>query len=141
MITLPTSQLPLIASLLGGFLFGFGMMLANCCGSGAWFRTGEGALGSLIALLFFALTMASTQTGVLKHWLNPLLENPVEIDNIHLTLGISLWILVAVVVLITAGLFIIRRKIHAISHQRKPRKRSFFRVFLQNIGISISRQV
>lgn len=109
-ISLPTSQLPLIATLLGGFLFGFGMMLSNCCGSGAWFRTGEGALGSLIALIFFALTMASTQTGVLKHWVNPLLESPVEIDNIHLTLGISPWILVALVVLITAGLFYYQAK-------------------------------
>lgn len=100
-ITIPTSQLPVLATLLGGFIFGFGMVFANCCGSGAWFRSGEGALGSFIALTAFAITMASTQTGSLKNSINRLTANPIEIDNIYLTLGISPWVLIALLLLIT----------------------------------------
>lgn len=101
LITIPTSQLPVLATLLGGLIFGFGMVLANCCGSGAWFRSGEGALGSFIALITFSITMASTQTGSLKNIINGLTANPTEIDNIYLTFGISPWVFVAFLVLIT----------------------------------------
>ena len=101
LITIPTSQLPVLATLLGGLIFGVGMVLANCCGSGAWFRSGEGALGSFITLITFSITMASTQTGSLKNMINGLTANPTEIDNIYLTFGISPWVFVAFLVLIT----------------------------------------
>ena len=115
LISIPTSQLPLLATILGGFIFGFGMMLANCCGSGAWFRTGEGLVGSWIALVCFALTLASAQTGSLKNWINPLLNSPLEIDNIHATLGISPWILVAILLALTA--FFVRYQITHLRYQ------------------------
>ena len=111
LITIPTSQLPVLATLLGGLIFGFGMVLANCCGSGAWFRSGEGALGSFIALITFSITMASTQTGSLKNIINGLTANPTEIDNIYLTFGISPWVFVAFLVLIT--LILIKKTIHS----------------------------
>ncbi|PVX39276.1 hypothetical protein C8D76_10698 [Pasteurella langaaensis DSM 22999] len=104
MMTIPSSPLPLLATLIGGLLFGFGMVLSNCCGSGAWFRSGEGALGSFIALVAFALTMAATQTGALKNWVNALLADPIEMDNIHNSLEISPWILVALLLVITIAL-------------------------------------
>jgi len=109
-ITIPSSSLPLFATMLGGLLFGVGMVLSNCCGSGAWFRSGEGALGSFIALVAFALTMATTQTGALKNGINALLANPIEVDNIHTTLGISPWILVALCLLITIVLILYQYK-------------------------------
>lgn len=89
LITIPTSQLPIFATLLGGLLFGIGMSLANCCGSGAWFRSAEGAVGSYLALLSFALTMAAMQSGILKYQINALLENPTPLDNIYLTFNLS----------------------------------------------------
>lgn len=109
-ITLPTSQLPILATVLGGFLFGVGMMLANCCGSGSWFRTGEGAVGSLLALFSFALTMAATQTGALKHLFNPLLNDVANADNIHRTFAISPWVLVGILLFLTFALLVYERK-------------------------------
>ena len=106
LITIPNSQLPILATIAGGLLFGVGMVLANCCASGGWFRTGEGATGSWIALVTFAITMASTQTGALRHWINPLVTQTTELDNIHLTFGISPWILVGVLLLVTAGMIL-----------------------------------
>ena len=102
LITIPTSQLPIFATLLGGLLFGIGMSLANCCGSGAWFRSAEGAVGSYLALLSFAFTMAATQSGILKYQINALLENPTPLDNIYLTFNLSPWIFVILLIFITA---------------------------------------
>lgn len=112
-ISLPNSELPVLATLLGGLLFGIGMVLANCCASGGWFRSGEGAVGSWIALVCFAITMASSQSGALKQWISPLVLQTSPLDNIHLTLGISPWILVGLLVAVTAGL--------VIYHIRHPR--------------------
>lgn len=109
-ISLPTSQLPILATILGGFIFGFGMILANCCGSGSWFRSGEGLVGSLLALVSFVLTMAATQSGVLKNFINPLLEKPTEIDNIHTTFGISPWALVTSLLILTACMLVYQLK-------------------------------
>ncbi|MDG6265041.1 YeeE/YedE thiosulfate transporter family protein [Glaesserella parasuis] len=39
LITIPNTPMPLLATVLGGFVFGIGMILANCCASGGWFRT------------------------------------------------------------------------------------------------------
>ena len=43
-------------SLIGGFIFGFGMLLAGGCGSGCAFRAGEGQVKLIVSLLFFALS-------------------------------------------------------------------------------------
>ncbi|OOF71353.1 YeeE/YedE family protein [Rodentibacter caecimuris] len=104
LITIPQIPFPLRATLLGGFIFGCGMVFANCCGSGAWFRSAEGALGSVIVLICFAITLATTQTGALKGFINPLLRQTTEWDNIYLTFNISPWWLVGGLVAITSGL-------------------------------------
>jgi uncharacterized protein len=41
-------------SIVGGFIFGFGMLLAGGCGSGCAFRAGEGQIKLIVALVFFA---------------------------------------------------------------------------------------
>ena len=41
-------------SIVGGFIFGFGMLLAGGCGSGCAFRAGEGQVKLIVALIFFA---------------------------------------------------------------------------------------
>lgn len=105
MINIPASSLPILATILGGLLFGIGMVLANCCGSGAWFRSAEGALGSLLALFAFAITMASTQTGSLHFLIGDLTQQTTEWNNIYLTLGVSPWWLIGGLVLITLVLF------------------------------------
>ena len=111
LIKIPTSQLPVLASILGGLLFGIGMVLSNCCGSGAWFRSAEGALGSLLALFAFALTMASTQTGSLRQFIGGLTQQTTQWNNIYLTFSISPWWLVAILIIATLILFSRREKI------------------------------
>lgn len=42
-------------SLVGGLIFGFGMVIAGGCGSGCLFRVGEGNIKLMIVMVFFAL--------------------------------------------------------------------------------------
>lgn len=110
LIKIPQTSLPIAATIVGGLLFGIGMVLSNCCGSGAWFRSSEGALGSLLALFAFALTMASAQTGSLHLFINGWTQQTTDWDNIYRTFSISPWWLVAILLVVTSVLFFRREK-------------------------------
>ena len=110
LITIPEGTLPVTATIIGGFLFGVGMVLAGCCGSGAWFRSGEGLTGTWLTLFAFIVTMASAWKGSLKHWIDPLLTHPAQIDTIDKTLNISPWYLVAILIIVTIGLLIYQHR-------------------------------
>ncbi|WHF24878.1 YeeE/YedE thiosulfate transporter family protein [Kocuria rhizophila] len=43
-----------------------GIILAGGCASGTWYRSGEGLVGSWIALAMYALSASAMKTGVLK---------------------------------------------------------------------------
>lgn len=50
--------------LVGGAIFGFGMLVAGGCGSGSVWRAGEGHIKLMIAVIFFALS-----TSLFKAWI------------------------------------------------------------------------
>lgn len=54
------------ANIVGGLLFGFGMVLAGGCASGITYRAGEGMMGAVMAILGFGLAGMMTSTGLLK---------------------------------------------------------------------------
>lgn len=60
-----------LGALLGGLIFGFGMVLAGGCGAGALWRAGEGHVKLWIAVTFFAVggslaRLVLVQTGLLQ---------------------------------------------------------------------------
>ncbi|MDD5295696.1 MAG: YeeE/YedE thiosulfate transporter family protein [Rhodocyclaceae bacterium] len=55
-----------LGSLLGGLIFGIGMVFAGGCASGSLWRMGEGHVKLWVAAFFFAW-MGSTASAVLKH--------------------------------------------------------------------------
>lgn len=65
-ITLNPKPLAPIANIIGGFLFGIGMVLAAGCASGTTYRVGEGMMGSLVALLGFAIGAIMVKFGPLN---------------------------------------------------------------------------
>jgi len=134
LLQIPEGNLPVIATVLGGFLFGGGMVLAGCCGSGAWFRSGEGRIGTWLALLSFVITLAAAQKGSLKQVLEPLFIEPTQMDTIYSTFNISPWSLIAVLVLITTLLLCYQRK-----HPRysPPAEGKFKRIPLNVVAILI----
>lgn len=110
LLRLPTTPLPLLATLIGGLVFGVGMAIARVCATGGWFRSGEGVIGASVTLFVFTLMLTSAQSGSLKPILSPLLKSPLESSNIYLTLGISPWWLVGAMICATLGLFFVCRK-------------------------------
>ena len=51
-------------SLVGGLIFGFGMVIAGGCGSGCLFRVGEGNVKLIIVMIFFALFNSLTKAVI-----------------------------------------------------------------------------
>ncbi|MDU8923912.1 YeeE/YedE family protein [Pasteurellaceae bacterium LIM206] len=94
-IHLPSSPMPILATISGAFLFGVGMAVANRCVSGQMYRAGEGMIAAWVTLIVFALTMAATQTGFLKFWLADMLQTNSQLVTFPQSLGISsLWLIV-----------------------------------------------
>ena len=80
-----------LAVILGGFVFGLGIILAGGCASGTWFRSAEGLIGSWIALIFYALSASAMQTGALN-WLNVGMKSVnTELTTLPATFGVSAW--------------------------------------------------
>lgn len=51
--------------LVGGIIFGFGMVIAGGCGSGSVWRAGEGQIKLMLAVFFFTLSMS-----IVEAWIN-----------------------------------------------------------------------
>jgi hypothetical protein len=55
-----------VAQIVGGYVFGLGIVLAGGCGSGIWYRAGEGQLASFVAIMGFFGGIVTTVDGLLK---------------------------------------------------------------------------
>lgn len=90
------------ANVIGGYIFGMGIVLAGGCGSGILFRVGEGSLAYMLAVLGFFLGIVVTKFGFLKPVYEMLISQVVwvgedtvpTLDNV---LGMNKWIVIAVV--------------------------------------------
>jgi uncharacterized membrane protein YedE/YeeE len=71
-----------VGSLLGGMIFGLGMVFAGGCASGALWRAGEGHLKLWVAVIFFAWG-GSTFSGILRHW--NVMTRDVNLESIEFT--------------------------------------------------------
>ena len=65
-ITLAPKPLMWGANIVGGLVFGMGMVLAGGCASGITYRAGEGMVGAMVAISGFGLTGLMSASGVLK---------------------------------------------------------------------------
>ena len=101
-ITPEYDNLAPIAVIVGGLVFGIGIVLAGGCASGTWYRSGEGLIGSWIALVFYGLSAAAMKTGVLSGVNEALKSQTVELTSIHASLGISAWPLAIALSALTA---------------------------------------
>ena len=101
-----------LANILGGYLFGVGMVLAGGSASGTWYRVGEGLVGSWMAVLGFMGGAAAMKSGLLSGlyaYLRNIVIDPGTALTVDSVLGVNRWI---IIFLITAvGLvYLIRGK-------------------------------
>lgn len=102
-----------LATVLGAFIFGFGIVIAGGCATGTYYRSGEGLVGSWTALATYALFTAVSKTGSLVQTTESLRAMTVPLTNISTLLGVSPWVLVAL--LVNGVTFAVRH------HLRKPK--------------------
>lgn len=102
------------ATIIGGFIFGIGMVLAGGCSSGTTYRVGEGMVGSFVALLGFMMSAVITGAGALsgiKSYLQtttkisvtdpgPLVASANRSPTLANILGLDPWIIVIVITII-----------------------------------------
>ncbi|WGW11626.1 YeeE/YedE family protein [Saxibacter everestensis] len=97
-ITLEAEAFPWLATIVGGFIFGFAIILAGGCATGTYYRAGEGLVGSWFALIMYALFSAIMKTGPLSGFNTSMRGITIDASTIYGSLGISPWVLVAVLV-------------------------------------------
>src|SRR5690625_1881303 len=115
-ITLGAGNLAPVATIVGGFIFGFAIVLAGGCATGTFYRSGEGLVGSWFALIFYALFAAIMRLGPLSDFTRSARSHTIEMRTIHETLGVSPWWLVGALVL-GVGYAVAR---HLAAEQRTP---------------------
>lgn len=99
------------AATTGGFVFGAGMVLAGGCASGICYRSGEGMVGAMIALLGFAIATVATDSGFLKPVQDFLRQWTLQVGGERASLPgllhLNPWIVVGAAVLL-AGIWLVR---------------------------------
>ncbi|RXJ68270.1 hypothetical protein CRV08_08440 [Halarcobacter ebronensis] len=68
------------AIILGGVLFGIGMMLSDGCSNRHLIKFAQGDINSLIVLVFIAIFGYATAKGLLAELFNPIINNPTLIQ-------------------------------------------------------------
>lgn len=92
------------ANIIGGFLFGMGIVLAGGCGSGILYRVGEGNLAYVLAVCGFFFGIAVTKFGILKPVFDALTSYQVfvgedQVPTLYNITGVNKWIIIAVIAL------------------------------------------
>jgi hypothetical protein len=80
-ITLNPKPFNWLGNIIGGFIFGMGMVLAGGCASGVTYRVGEGMTTAWMAAIFYGLTAYATKSGILHGWLVWLSKFTVKVNN------------------------------------------------------------
>ena len=98
---IPVRQLHWLSNLVGGALFGVGMILSGGCSGSTWYRVGEGAVGAWVILFGFAIGATTVAVGALDP-LRRALQRPVittgpgAAPTLANVTGLSPWIVIAV---------------------------------------------
>ncbi len=122
-IILEAGPFPWLATIIGGLIFGIGMVLAGGCATGTWYRAGEGLIGSWVALFGYMLGAAMTKFGVWKSTADQLTSYQSKETYMFDTFHVSPWVFVILLSVIIGG-FTIRelRKPKLAIARLKPKK-------------------
>ena len=114
LVEIPIRQLHWVSNVVGGLLFGVGMIVSGGCAGSTWYRVGEGAIGAVVVLMGFAIGATTAAVGVLDP-VRRALQRPVittgagAAPTIANVIGLSPWIVIAVLAVV-AGLWMSRAR-------------------------------
>jgi uncharacterized membrane protein YedE/YeeE len=113
-VEVPIRPLRWLSNVLGGFLFGFGMILSGGCSGSTWYRVGEGAIGAWVVLLGFAMGATTMSVGILSP-VRTALQKPVlttgdgAAPTLASLMGVSPWVVIAALA-VAAGVWLSRAR-------------------------------
>lgn len=93
-ITLAPKTFYLFGAILGGFIFGIGMVIAGGCASGTAYRVGEGMVASMIALVGFVSAAYFAKDGFLSSITKSIQQQDLGKITLSSVTGISVWVFV-----------------------------------------------
>ncbi len=95
------------AIILGGLMFGVGMMISDGCSNRHLIKFAQGDVNSLISLVFIAIFAYATTKGILANFFSPIITNPTLVEwsalignismNVYLVVGLLLLLLAYIV--------------------------------------------
>ena len=91
-----------VAVVIGGLVFGLGIVLAGGCASGTWYRSGEGLVGSWVALALYATSAAVMKSGPLSGVTTWMKSGTTGLTTIPEALGLPVWLFALGLAVITA---------------------------------------
>jgi uncharacterized membrane protein YedE/YeeE len=94
------------ANIVGGFMFGIGMVVAATCITGLFYKLGHGMLGTVVALIFWAVGDILTYRGPLRSLRDILNATQVSVDAQSATL-VNVLGIVCILLVIGLGLLVI----------------------------------
>lgn len=98
LVEIPIRSFRWLSNLIGGFVFGIGMILSGGCSGSTWYRLGEGAVGAGVVLLGFAMGATTTAVGALAPLRRQLQTPTVTVGGAAPTLpsliGVSPWVVI-----------------------------------------------
>lgn len=110
-VEIPVRPLHWVANIVGGLLFGVGMILAGGCSGSTWYRAGEGAVGAWVVLLGFAIGATVVGVGALdpvrRALQRPALRWNGSAPTLSSVTGLSPWIVIALLAAV-ASVWLIR---------------------------------
>jgi hypothetical protein len=100
LVDIPLRPLRWVSNIVGGLLFGVGMIFSGGCSGSTWYRVGEGAIGACVVLLGFAIGATTAGVGLLTPFRSALQKPAFTVgDGAAPTLaniaGLSPWIVIA----------------------------------------------
>lgn len=111
LVQIPVRPFRWLANVIGGLVFGVGMVLSGGCSGSTWYRTGEGAVGAWVILLGFAIGATTASVGALagaREWLQrPEIRSGDAPPTLASWLGLSPWIVI-VLLLVVGGWWLAR---------------------------------
>ncbi|QTF07590.1 YeeE/YedE family protein [Brenneria izadpanahii] len=95
---------PWFGTIVGGYVFGIGIVMAGGCATGTWYRAGEGLIGSWIALFAYMLASAVMRSDHMASFNRQIKSLSTEHNSIADTFGLSPWPFIALLVVATLWL-------------------------------------
>lgn len=101
-IAAPYKDFSLPATIVGSLIFGMSIILASGCATGTWYHAGEGLISAWIALIMYMVSATAMRFGVLSEFTKSIMQYGKMEESLAIILGMPIWLLVGILVTVTA---------------------------------------